>query len=90
MPDATFELNGNIVSVFPNPVSDFLIIDFDQTINSEINIELISATGQLILKNKINAGEKEFKINMDGYSSGIYFLKIIDQEKIVSDRLVKN
>ncbi|MEO1260089.1 MAG: choice-of-anchor B family protein [Bacteroidota bacterium] len=85
---SVFELNGNSITVFPNPVNDFLRINFETTLYSEIQVELINASGQKIFKNKINTGEKEFMINMDEFLTGIYFLKIVDERKMISQKII--
>ena len=87
-PSSTFELNGNSISVFPNPVNDFLKINMEQTISSVINIELINTSGQRVLKNKINAGERELTININEIPSGIYFLKIMDKGKMILQKIM--
>ncbi len=63
--------NGNTLSVYPNPVTRELFIDAKT--NSIFKIELFNNLGQLILTN--NTKEQIIKINLEGFTNGIYFLK---------------
>ena len=57
--------------VFPNPVSDKLIISIESF--NPINYEIINSTGLLIQSGVFN---QSTEINMQQYARGIYFLKL--------------
>lgn len=58
-----------IVKVFPNPVQDFVTIDYDKKISS---FEIVDATGKSVLQNIF----KTNKINVSALTSGLYFIKL--------------
>ena len=71
------------VKVYPNPVTDYLIISTPENIKVE-GISIYSTTGQLV---KSFQG-KDQKLNVSNLSTGIYILKIktntgVQQQKII-------
>jgi hypothetical protein len=57
--------------VFPNPVSDKLIISIESV--NPINYEIINSTGLMIQSGVFN---QSTEISMQQYARGIYFLKL--------------
>ncbi len=75
---------GNI-SFYPSPVSDFLTIIGENTINF---IEITDIQGNLI--KKINVDNNSAKINLSNLFPGIYILKISGCDYYFSKIIVKN
>jgi len=59
------------IKIYPNPVSDILIIESKDTIGS---ISIFDSSGKLI--EVVNTGENKSKINVNSYTKGKYILKI--------------
>ena len=74
------EVNEPVVSVFPNPVNDKLHFDFDKNYHS-IQLLIFDITGKTIL-NSENENTQSIIYNVNGFSRGIYFYKIIVDGKI--------
>jgi hypothetical protein len=67
------------VSIFPNPISTDLMLNFDK-INTPINSILISdLSGHLILNKLINS-EKLLKLNINNWQNGAYLIYLMDKE----------
>lgn len=70
--------NVNTIRVYPNPASDYVIIntgDYNQM--TTYTIEIVNSVGQIVFENLIN--QQEFQIDVDTFGSyGIYFVKIYD------------
>jgi len=79
---------GNEVSIFPNPTSDFLMIDFGEKLNSEVSVELINSLGKIILSKDLNNPSKIEELNVSNISSGIYFIKVKDKKIEIYKRIV--
>lgn len=76
--------NSNLIqfNIYPNPAQDFIIIDLENDVTS---VEIYSLQGQKILV----SNSKE--INISSLNSGIYFLKIEDENgSVASQKFVKN
>jgi hypothetical protein len=65
----------NLVSVFPNPVQSYLIIE--GFIPSNQKFRILNLEGEIILESSL----VEQKISVENFSSGIYLLEIIDQKR---------
>ena len=80
------ELNGNIVSISPNPTNGLL------TINSKTElqkIEVVSVTGQLLLSEiPTNVSHT---LHLENFSNGIYFVNVYQNDRIVKrEKIVLN
>ncbi|WP_421764814.1 M64 family metallopeptidase [Ekhidna sp.] len=67
-----------VISVFPNPTSDQLKIEYELQRPSNIQLSLINMNGQLIktiyLENR-HSGKQKAEIDLSQYDQGVYFLK---------------
>ena len=75
--------NKENISIYPNPATNILFINFSLKSNSEIKIRLVNEMG-IEVKNQIIIYEpvSSFSINISRLCSGLYFL-IIEQNGIV-------
>ena len=64
--------NIPIVNVFPNPVTNELMIEVEQN-NSRKGFDLINSSGRSVLKGSLF---EKTTVNVTNFSPGIYFLKI--------------
>lgn len=77
-----FETNNLKFSMYPNPANSILNIELASEIK---NVEIYSLQGQKVL----SATEKQ--INISGLSSGIYMVKVVDENgAVATQKLVKN
>lgn len=78
-------LNG--VTLFPNPVNSALNVRFEKSIhNGSINI--ISLSGQTIFT-QTNLTGSNFALDVSGFTNGIYFLQLSDEENVSRIKLIK-
>ncbi len=68
--------NEALVSVFPNPTTDYIIIQFENIPDRKFFIELEDSTGKLIYSKNILS--KSSQIPFHSLSSGVYFLSLND------------
>lgn len=69
--------------VFPNPVSDKLIISIESV--NPINYEIINSTGLLIHSGAFN---QSTEIDMQQYARGIYFLKLRGESIVKVEKII--
>lgn len=65
--------------IFPNPVTDELTIDM----NNIEQLQLFDSTGKIIYNEISN------HINMSQWNSGIYFLHIVNNGKVITKKIIK-
>ena len=75
-------IDNDDASVFPNPTSDFL------TISSSYKIESISLYS--VLGKRMKIALEENRINLIEIPNGIYFLKLITNKGIITNKILKN
>jgi len=70
------------VEVYPNPATDFLTINFAETLLVK-KMEIVSVTGQILFRN--SSLEKEsIIIDLKAFNKGIYFLNLYTESNIFS------
>lgn len=67
-------LNSVAITIFPNPSSQSVIIDFKSVDFKNHSYQLTDVNGKLISEQKIS--ESQSKINVADLNSGIYFIRI--------------
>ncbi len=89
--DGVNNLNTDLemIKVFPNPVSEELIVDLNNKNFQYANIGLYNLTGQLIYSEKINS-PTILKISLKNMDSGIYILKTETDKAIFTNKIIKN
>ncbi len=81
------------LSIYPNPVTDFMQVNFTAQATSEYTISILNALGQVV--GIVYQGELQSGINQIGYSTaplqhGVYFLRVESQGNITTQKFVKN
>ena len=76
--------------IYPNPAKDKITIQFNKTIPGEINVTLLNMLGTTVFTCKIKSSQNILKNTFDisDVEDGIYFLKIIFENRIVTRKLV--
>lgn len=77
------------LSVFPNPTSDFIMLEVKDYNFQTLNYQLYDITGKEFLNAETN--KESTKIEIGNLSKAIYFLKITDKKKEVKTfKIIKN
>jgi hypothetical protein len=80
-----YENNALQISLHPNPANDIVTITSK---NDFSKIELLNVTGQVLLSETVN--DKTRQINLNGFSEGIYFVKVVSANGMsVTKKVVK-
>jgi Secretion system C-terminal sorting domain len=68
------------ITVFPNPVSDFINIKMNTEREDNLTLLLISSNGSVAktIDQKVFLGENSLQINVQDLTAGMYYLSIID------------
>jgi uncharacterized delta-60 repeat protein len=74
----------------PNPVADVLNISIDGLQpNGKSSIAIISVSGVVIRTVQSNAVNKNMKFDVSSLSAGVYFIKVVNGDKILYKQFVK-
>ena len=82
-------LNPVQVTVFPNPASEVINIEFDTPVDVEISLFLLDTQGKLVKTEKIEAATTNKQINMQDLPSGIYYLRLTKGKLVNVYKVVK-
>lgn len=75
------------VRIYPNPFTEYIILSYKEIARQNSNYIIYDVQGKIILQNKL-AGE-ETQINMAELSSGIYYIKLVDNKDVRAFKLIK-
>jgi hypothetical protein len=75
------ELENNI-KVYPNPTNNILNIELANSLELR-NIEITTITGQKVLESTAST------IDVSGFQDGIYFIKIVSDKGILTQKFIK-
>lgn len=81
------------INIYPNPVTGILTFDLKSNKQQKFDIEIYNTSGQLILQKEFNVNKTITTgintINVADLSNGIYFIKVITDEKIITQKFIK-
>ncbi|MDX9905039.1 MAG: T9SS type A sorting domain-containing protein [Bacteroidales bacterium] len=70
-------------NIYPNPASDHLVVIPGKVkADKEISISLYNSMGVLLFENEYNMLIGEVRLNLEGYPSGIYRIKVSTDNKV--------
>jgi len=72
-------------NIFPNPASEEVTIQFDQSLSRTVTLS--NTAGEVISRSASN--NSEYKFDVANLAKGIYFIKVLDGEKMVLKKVVK-
>ena len=78
--------NKTNIVVFPNPATDYIIVDNTKNIN---NILIIDVNGKIVKQTNVN-GLSSGKINISELKTGLYFVKLISNDNYQVKKIIKN
>jgi hypothetical protein len=81
--------SGFDISLYPNPLDNQLVIEFDELRENSSLVQLFSVKGEMILSKKIPARSLREQIMLNTYNSGTYFLKIIHNNQKQTFTIIK-
>ncbi len=75
------EITHNLqLMCFPNPTANKLTLKVDNHLTS-LSYQLYSMEGKLIMNKQFT--KNQTVISLDGYASGIYFMKIVNEQRVI-------
>lgn len=79
------EIDNNIdFNIYPNPANDFIDVETDF---KNCSITVFDNIGHLILKEKMV--QNKTRIDLSGFSNGLYFIQLQSEDKMISKKFIK-
>lgn len=72
--------NEDTISVFPNPVVDYLSFHFKQTVSANYNVKLFDINGKQVLGTALQSQSQNSQLDISQLSNGMYVLTIESKE----------
>ena len=78
-----------ILNVYPNPAKDVVNVIFNANTNTN-QISIIDITGKEVVKQQLNLGIglNKTTVSLNNLNAGVYFLSIISENKIETQKLI--
>jgi subtilisin-like proprotein convertase family protein len=86
--DGVDELNNVAVKIQPNPTDGKVHIQFSEALPGNLRIEVYAINGQQILQLNPGGFQTDIEISLDDYSNGIYLLRLIHADAVLSKKIV--
>jgi choice-of-anchor B domain-containing protein len=78
------------IRIFPNPIrkNEEIIVQFDRKVNTAARIGMYDATGKTVFLTETSVGQESFNISSKGLFRGIYFIRIIQDRILFTERIL--
>jgi len=77
------------VTIYPNPASEIINIQFEKAVDKEILVYLLDAQGKLVRTDQIEATVIDKKINVQDLPAGIYYIRLTKGKLVNVYKVVK-
>jgi hypothetical protein len=76
--------------LYPNPVSNYLIVEFQAVANSKTTFSIVDMAGRIwvVKEEKLNTGPVQFRLTLPKLPRGNYVLKINHGNMIINRKLI--
>lgn len=81
------QVNDAIIKMYPNPTSETLTINLISNTSSLNNITIYDFTGKIVESKVVNSSI--INVDVNNYSAGIYFVEVVNDNKILKSKFVK-
>ncbi len=82
----------NALSIFPNPVTDQLNVEFSLIETANVSFEVVNAVGQVMFAQTagtLATGAHTVNFDMSNFATGVYFVNLRTAEGVTSQRIIK-
>ncbi len=83
----TQELSKESIAMYPNPTSGVLNLKLKN--NNVSQVFIYDSTGKIIYKRQFPIENNQLQIDLSNFNNGMYFIKIQEENRILSTKIVK-
>jgi hypothetical protein len=77
------------VTIFPNPTSEIINIQFEIPTDTEIEVYMLDGQGRLVMTDNIGVAEIYKMLNIQDLPAGIYYLRLVSGKLVNIYKVVK-
>ena len=80
---------ANKVSVYPNPTENILYIEMEETSKGSVSLQLLDATGKIVLRKTENfvEGNNKYSLDLSAIAAGNYYLLLRNSNAVANKEL---
>ena len=64
------------INLYPNPTTDFIVLDFEENIYKNITIQIVNTLGQLIQNQSFDTINQTERIELNNLPKGLYYCRV--------------
>ena len=84
-------INLQKIKLYPNPVSDFLFVDYDIEYTKGAKLIIYNSIGATIYSKELKDKKDNLKIQVSDYKNGLYFCSLqIDGKLLITKKILIN
>lgn len=68
--------NSELMHVYPNPTRDKVIVEIFETLNDEVQLQVVNTSGMVLQTVKAPSDVKRRELDFSSYPAGTYFIKV--------------
>ncbi len=76
------------LKLYPNPVSDFLFVDYDIVYVKEAKLIIYNSIGATVYSKKLNEKQDQLKIQVSEFKNGLYFCSLQIDGKLLNTKKI--
>lgn len=89
LPKVTPAIKPDIVSVYPNPASNYVFVEYGKPITGKVQVKVFGADMRLLRTVEIKDNNRQ-TLSLDGLPSGLYFIQVGDNNKSETFKIMKH
>ncbi len=80
-------INSNTVTLYPNPANDYIMLDYPNGLNEDVDLKIFSINGVLVYSSTY---KQNIRVNIENLATGVYIAQLTQNVNVlVSERFVK-
>ncbi len=79
--------NTMTINLYPNPANYVSTLNISD-LNSDATITIANLKGQILVKEDIKANTTTYEIDLSGFASGVYYINVLSEGKVITKKLI--
>ena len=88
-PNATVELSGTTLKIWPNPTNGLVRVSFAEALSGEVDVAIYNVAGRFVRQEKLRAMAGSAELDLHDLPGGVYLLRVQHESSSAVVRMVK-